>query len=211
MARAPAPAAARMRLAVTPRRKSPPPSATPMRCSHKAPAVSFEQRWSVWNFGGSQTTDWGCHARLQYRDLPHRRHRGGRGYSHFFRAAGLCARRRRTQFCRQRLRQRSLGPVQAERSCATLRAPPITGALVDGWQDITTDRTVTVGRHRRRAARQRLLRRRRRRLPFSLHPGLVHRQRVAAGQFTTFDFLPAYGTGDCRDQHLCAGLWVQGA
>ena len=59
---------------------------------------------------------------------------------------GLCAGRRRHQFSSRQWRQPD-DPTcsRPARSCATQSAPPTSPrALAYGWQDITTDRTVTV-------------------------------------------------------------------
>ena len=113
---------------------------------------SFEQRWSVWaaGFGGSQTTDGnaalgsnnttssiaGTAVGADYRFSPDTIAgfalagggtsfsvaNGGSGRSDLFQAGAFI--------------RHTVGPAY------------ISGALAYGWQDITTNRTVTVGRHR---------------------------------------------------------------
>ena len=130
------------------------------------PAAAFEQRWSVWaaGFGGSQTTRWQCGARLQRHDQQHRRHRGRRRLS--------ASRRSRSRVSRS--------PAAAPISASPMAAPAvpicsrpapivrhtigpayISAALAYGWQDVTTNRTVTVAgvdQLRARVQRQRLSR-----------------------------------------------------
>ena len=106
-------------------------------------------RWSVWaaGFGGSQTTDgnsvvgstfgdepdlWrGCRRRLSYRAVHDRR---------------VYARRRRHQFfARQRLGTGRSDLFQAGAFFRHTVGPAyLTAALAYGWQDVTTNRTLTV-------------------------------------------------------------------
>ena len=63
-----------------------------------------------------------CHARIEYRDLPHRRHRGRRRLSLLaFTIAGFALAGGGTSFCRQRL-SAAVAPTcsRPERSCATM-------------------------------------------------------------------------------------------
>ena len=92
----------------------------------------------------------------------------------------------------------------------TAARPISPAALAYGWQDITTDRTVTIAgidQLRARVQRQRLLGPRRRRL--SLRRAVIGGIGItpyAAAQFTTFD-LPAYAEAALvRRQQLCARL-----
>jgi uncharacterized protein with beta-barrel porin domain len=163
------------------------------------PAAPFEQRWSVWaaGFGGTQTTDgntalgsntatsriFGTAVGADYRFSPFTIAgfslagggtnfsvaNGGTGRSDLFQAGG---------FVRH-----------------TIGAAYISGALAYGWQDVTTDRTVTIaGIDQLRA-----------RFNANTYAGRVEGgyrfvapvlsgigiTPYAAGQFTTFD-LPAY-------------------
>ena len=112
------------------------------------PAVSFEQRWSVWaaGFGGSQTTDGnaalgsntatsrmaGTAVGADYRISP-------------FTIAGFALAGGATEFS---VANAGSGRSDLFQAGAFVRhdvGPAyISGALAYGWQDITTDRTVTV-------------------------------------------------------------------
>ena len=89
----------------------------------------------------------------------------------------------------------------------------ISGALAYGWQDVTTNRTVTIAgidQLRARVQRQRLLRPRRGRL--SLRHALDRRHRHHALRRRTVHHLRSAGlcrAGGRRHQHLRAGLWRQ--
>ena len=165
-----------------------------------AAADPFAQRWSVWaaGFGGSQTTDGNAALGSNTRDQQHLRHRGRRRLSLLAVYAGrLCAGRRRHQFHVAN----GLGSGRSDLFQAgafmrhTVGAAYISGALAYGWQDITTDRTVTVAgidQLRARVQRQRLFGPGRRRLSLcDAVDGRLGITPYAAGQFTTFD-LPAY-------------------
>jgi autotransporter-associated beta strand protein len=166
----------------------------------KAPrAMSFEQRWSVWaaGFGGSQTTDgnatagssntsssiYGTAVGADYRVSPDTLlgfalagggtnfsvTNGGSGRSDLFQAGAFA--------------RHTSGPAY------------ISAALAYGWQDVTTDRTLTIaGIDRLRAAFNanawsgRLEGGYRFVAPWTGGVGITP---YAAGQFTTFD-LPAY-------------------
>ena len=130
----------------------------------KAPPIvpSFQQRWSVWaaGYGGSQTTDGNAAARLEQHHEQHLRHGGRRRLSPLAEyARRFCARRRRHQFLGCKWRSAAAAPTcsRPARSCVTTSgAAYLTAALAYGWQDITTDRTVTVaGADRLRARVQR--------------------------------------------------------
>jgi uncharacterized protein with beta-barrel porin domain len=168
---------------------------------HKAPATAdtFNQRWSVWasGFGGSQTTDgdatlgsnsatsrvFGMAAGADYRFSPYTIAgfalagggtnfsvaNGGTGRSDLFQAGAFV--------------RHTVGPAY------------ISAALAYGWQDVTTDRTVTIAGIDRLLAEfnanaysgrveggYRLV------TPWMGGVGITP---YAAGQFTTFD-LPAY-------------------
>ena len=105
-------------------------------------------RWSVWaaGFGGSQTTDgnatlgsntttsriFGMAAGADYRFSP-------------YTLAGFALAGGGTNFSVGERRQRPLRPVPGRRLRPPHRRPAyLTGALAYGWQDITTDRTVTI-------------------------------------------------------------------
>ena len=127
----------------------------------------------------------------------HLRHRRRRRLSLLAGHAGrLCAGRRRHQFLGRQRISAAAAPTcsRPARSFGTMSAPAyLTGALAYGWQDITTDRTVTV------AGIDRL------RAEFNANawsgrveggyrfvtPWVLGITPYAAGQFTTFD-LPAY-------------------
>jgi uncharacterized protein with beta-barrel porin domain len=164
-----------------------------------APAVSFEQRWSVWaaGYGGSQTTDGnaalgsntatsrlaGTAVGADYRFSP-------------FTIAGFALAGGGTSFSVNNLGGGRSDLFQAGAFIRHTVGPAyLTAALAYGWQDITTDRTVTV------AGIDRL------RAEFNANAwsgrveggyrfvtpwvGGIGITPYAAGQFTTFD-LPAY-------------------
>jgi uncharacterized protein with beta-barrel porin domain len=164
-----------------------------------APAVSFEQRWSVWaaGYGGSQTTDGnaalgsntatsrlaGTAVGADYRFSP-------------FTIAGFALAGGGTSFSVNNLGGGRSDLFQAGAFIRHTVGPAyLTAALAYGWQDITTDRTVTVaGIDRLRAqfnanawsgrveGGYRFV------SPWVAGIGITP---YAAGQFTTFD-LPAY-------------------
>ena len=116
----------------------------------KAPVADpFAQRWSVWaaGFGGSQTTSGnavqGSNNTTQQPLRHGRRRRLPAVAGH---AGRLCARRRRHQF--QRRQQTRLGRSDLFQAGAfvrhTMGAAYLSGALAYGWQDITTNRTLTI-------------------------------------------------------------------
>jgi hypothetical protein len=144
-----------------------------------------------------------------------RRHRGRRRLSLLaVYDRRLCAGRRRHQLQRRQQRQRPVRPVPGRRLRPAHRVGPayISGALAYGWQDITTNRTVTApapiscapsstptpfGPPRRRLSFCRPWVGRRRHHALRRRP--VHHLRSA---------------GLCRKrsvrrQHVCAGLWRQ--
>ena len=164
-----------------------------------APAVSFEQRWSVWaaGFGGSQTTDGnaalgsntttsriaGTAVGADYRISPYTIagfalagggtsfgvNGFGSGRSDLFQAGAFV--------------RHNVGPVY------------LTAALAYGWQDVTTDRTVTVAGidHLRAEFNANAWSGRAEGGYRFVSPwiGGIGITPYAAGQFTTFD-LPAY-------------------
>ena len=164
-----------------------------------APAVAIEQRWSVWaaGYGGSQTTDGnatlgsntatsriaGTAVGADYRISP-------------YTIAGFALAGGGTSFAVNGFGSGRSDLFQAGAFVRhTAGAAYLTGALAYGWQDITTDRTVTV------AGIDRL------RAQFNANAfsgraeggyrfvapwvGGIGITPYAAGQFTTFD-LPAY-------------------
>ena len=165
--------------------------------AQKAPAPAFAQRWSVWaaGYGGAQTTDgsatagtntatsriYGTAVGADYRISP-------------FTVAGFALAGGGTNFDVNGL---GSGRSDLFQAGAYLRhvvgSAYITAALAYGWQDVTTDRTVTV------AGVDQL------RAQFNANawsgrvesgyrfvtPWMVGITPYAAGQFTTFD-LPAY-------------------
>jgi autotransporter-associated beta strand protein len=169
----------------------------------KAPPVApFQQRWSVWaaGFGGSQTTDgniatgsntatsrvYGTAIGADYRFSP-------------FTIAGFSLAGGGTNFS---VANNGTGRSDLFQAGAFIRhnvgAAYLSGALAYGWQDITTDRTVTIAGVDRLRAR------------FNANAwsgrveggyrfvapviGGVGFTPYAAGQFTTFE-LPAYAEG----------------
>ena len=164
------------------------------------PAESFDPRWSVWaaGFGGSQTTD--GNAALGSNTATSRicRHGGGRRLSLLaVHDRRLCAGRRRHQFQRrQRIGSGRSDLFQAGAFVRHTVGPAyISAALAYGWQDITTDRTVTIAgidqlraRFNANAWSGRAEGGYRFVTPWMGGIGITP---YAAGQFTTFD-LPAY-------------------
>jgi uncharacterized protein with beta-barrel porin domain len=164
-----------------------------------APAVSFEQRWSVWaaGYGGSQTTDGnaalgsntatsrlaGTAVGADYRISP-------------FTIAGFALAGGGTSFSVNGLGSGRSDLFQAGAFIRHTVGPAyLSGALAYGWQDITTDRTVTVAgidqlraRFNANAYSGRVEGGYRFVTPWAGGIGLTP---YAAGQFTTFD-LPAY-------------------
>ena len=164
-----------------------------------APAVSFEQRWSVWaaGYGGSQTTDGnaalgsntatsriaGTAVGADYRISP-------------YTIAGFALAGGGTSFSVNGFGSGRSDLFQAGAFVRHNAGPAyLTGALAYGWQDITTDRTVTIAGIDRLHAQ------------FNANAfsgraeggyrfvapwvGGIGITPYAAGQFTTFD-LPAY-------------------
>jgi uncharacterized protein with beta-barrel porin domain len=165
----------------------------------KAPVTAFEARWSVWaaGFGGAQTTDGntalgsnnttsriaGTAVGADYRFSP-------------YTLAGFAMAGGGTSFSVNGLGSGRSDLFQAGAFVRhTAGAAYLTGALAYGWQDITTDRTVTIaGIDRLRAGFNanafsgRLEGGYRFVAPWIGGVGLTP---YAAGQFTTFE-LPAY-------------------
>jgi autotransporter-associated beta strand protein len=160
------------------------------------PAPSFEQRWSVWTagYGGSQTAN--GNAALGSNDASHSIYGTAVGADYRISPdllAGFALAGGGTSFSVDRL---GSGRSDLFQAGAFLRrtsgAAYLSGALAYGWQDITTDRTVTVaGIDHLRAE-----------FDANAWSGRIeggYRLSVlgagvtpyAAGQFTTFD-LPAY-------------------
>ena len=144
----------------------------------KAPAGRRSVRAALERVGGGfwRVADhrWQCGARIEHSDQP-TSYGGAVGADYRFSPytiAGFALAGGGTNFVRQRLGQRTLRPVPGRRLRAPHRRPGLfSGALAYGWQDITTDRTVTVAgadQLRAQVQRQRILRARRRRLSFCL-------------------------------------------
>jgi uncharacterized protein with beta-barrel porin domain len=167
---------------------------------HKAPVMAdpFTQRWSVWaaGYGGSQTTD--GNAALGSNNT--RSNLGGVSVGADYRfspytIAGFALAGGATNFSVNGLGSGRSDLFQAGAFVRhTIGAAYLTGALAYGWQDVTTDRTVTI-------AGTDLLRARFNANAWSgrveggyrfvtpwMAMGITP---YAAGQFTTFD-LPAY-------------------
>jgi len=164
-----------------------------------APAASFEQRWSVWaaGYGGSQTSD--GNAALGSNTATSRIAGVAVGADYRFSPntiAGFALAGGGTSFSVNTLGSGRSDLFQAGAFVRHNVGPAyLTGALAYGWQDITTDRTVTV------AGIDRL------RAQFNANAwsgraeggyrfvtpwvGGIGLTPYAAGQFTTFD-LPAY-------------------
>jgi uncharacterized protein with beta-barrel porin domain len=167
-----------------------------------SPVVPFQQRWSVWaaGFGGSQTTDgntatgsntatsrvYGTAVGADYRISP-------------FTIAGFALAGGGTNFSVANNGNGRSDLFQAGAFVRhTIGAAYLSGALAYGWQDVTTDRTVTVAGIDQLRAR------------FNANAwsgrveggyrfvapvlGGVGFTPYAAGQFTTFE-LPAYAEG----------------
>ena len=171
----------------------------PLSTARRRWRKTYDPRWSVWaaGFGGSQTTDgntalgsntttsrlFGIAAGADYCLLAQHRRR-------------LCAGRRRHQFQRQWFGSGRSDLFQAGAFVRhTAGAAYVTAALAYGWQDVTTDRTVTIaGVDRLRAqfnanaCSGRVEGGYRFVTPWMGGVGITP---YAAGQFTTFD-LPAY-------------------
>ena len=154
--------------------------------------------------------------RLQHRDQPGVRHRGRRRLS-------VLAGNRRPVLRSPAAAPASASPMAAPDAPTCSRPAPSSStpsdrpifprALAYGWQDVTTDRTVTIAGIDRSAGRvqsQRLVRPRRRRLSLchavdgrprdhALCRGAVHDLRSAG----------LCGKRHLRRQHLCAGLRLQ--
>ena len=151
-------------------------------------------------------------AGIEHRNQPHLRRRGRRRLSLLaVHARRLCAGRRRHQLQR-RQRRLAAAPTcsRPAPSSGTTSAPAyLSAALAYGWQDITTDRTVTIAgidqlraQFNANALSGRVEGGYRFVTPWM---GSASRPTPPA-QFTTFD-LPAYAEQrDRRRQHLCAGL-----
>ena len=160
------------------------------------PAPTFEQRWAVWaaGYGGSQTT--GGNAALGANTASSRVYGGAAGADYWFSpqtVAGFALAGGGTQFSVADGGSGRSDLFQAGAFVRHTQGPAyITAALAYGWQDITTDRTVTaVGIDRLRAQ-----------FNANAYSGRIEGgYRVAnpwlaitpyaAGQFTTFE-LPAY-------------------
>ena len=182
------------------------------------PVVPFEQRWSVWaaGFGGSQTTDgnatvgsnnttssvYGTAVGADYRISP-------------YTIAGFALAGGGTNFS---VAGSGFGHSDLFQAGAfvkhTVGAAYISAALAYGWQDITTNRTVTAaGTNQLRAQFNanafsgRLEGGYRFVAPWVGGIGITP---YAAAQFTTFDLPGLCRAGRGRLQCLCAGLWRQG-
>ncbi|SEM97342.1 autotransporter domain-containing protein [Bradyrhizobium sp. OK095] len=167
--------------------------------SRKAPVQAFEQRWAVWaaGFGGAQTTD--GNASLGSNTATSRIAGAVAGADYWFSpstVAGFALAGGGTNFS---VANGGTGRSDLFQAGAFVRhnagAAYVTGALAYGWQDITTDRTVTVAgadhlqaRFNANAYSGRLEGGYRLIAPWTGGVGLTP---YAAAQFTTFD-LPAY-------------------
>ena len=154
----------------------------------------FAQRWAVWAaaYGGSQSTDgnapWARTRRAA--SWCRRRRRLSFLAGHDCR---ICAGRRRHQFRRRNGSARPLRPLPG-RCLPPAQVGPayITAALAYGWQDITTDRAVTIaGVDRLRAQFHANAWSGRLEGGYRFTSQGLAGTPYAAGQFTTFD-LPAY-------------------
>ena len=166
---------------------------------NKAPVASFEQRWSTWvaGFGGSQTTDgntavgsnsatssiYGTAVGADYRFSPYTIAgfslagggtnfsvaNAGTGHSDLFQAGAFV--------------HHTIGPAY------------LSAALAYGWQDVTTDRTVTMsGVEQLRARFDANAWSGRAEGGYRFVTPVMGVTPYAAGQFTTFD-LPSYAEG----------------
>jgi uncharacterized protein with beta-barrel porin domain len=174
----------------------------------KAPpvAASFEQRWGVWaaGFGGSQTTN-GDSAGLGSNDTRSSIYGTAVGADYRFSPntiAGFALAGGGTSFSVNNLGSGRSDLFQAGAYVRhTLGAAYITGALAYGWQDITTNRTLSVAgldqlraQFNANAWSGRLEGGYRFVAPWVGGAGITP---YAAGQFTTFD-LPSYSTWSRR-------------
>ncbi|MET4625582.1 uncharacterized protein with beta-barrel porin domain [Bradyrhizobium sp. I1.8.5] len=116
--------------------------------SRKAPAQTFAQRWNVWaaGFGGSQTTD--GDATLGSNSTTSRIAGTAAGADYWFSpntVAGFALAGGGTSFS---VANGGTGRSDLFQAGAFVRhnagAAYVTGALAYGWQDVTTDRTVTI-------------------------------------------------------------------
>jgi autotransporter-associated beta strand protein len=157
---------------------------------------TFEARWNVWaaGFGGSQRTD--GHSALGTGATASRIYGGAVGADYWFApqtVAGFALAGGGTQFSVADAGSGKSDLFQAGAFIRHTEGPAyITGALAYGWQDITTDRAVTMaGIDRLRAQFDANAYAGRIESGYRLsHPWLAVTP-YAAGQFTTFD-LPAY-------------------
>ena len=137
--------------------RRPVPRAMPIAMFTKAPPAPFEPRWSVWaaGFGGSQTTD--GNAAVGSNNTTSRMSGTAVGADYLFSPntlAGFALAGGGTSFCVNGLGTGRSDLFQAGAYVRHTNGPAyITAALAYGWQDITTNRTVTH-RRRRSAARR---------------------------------------------------------
>jgi uncharacterized protein with beta-barrel porin domain len=183
----------------------------------KAPPQNFEARWNVWaaGFGGSQTTD--GNAAVGSNGATSRIAAAAVGAEYRFSPntiAGFALAGGGTNY----VVGNGLGSGRSDLFQAgayarhTMGAAYIAGALAYGWQDVTTNRTVTLAGLDQLAGplqRQRLLRPARRRLSFCL--AVDGRRRHTLCRRSVHHLRPARlcRTGCHRHQQFRAGLWRQ--
>jgi uncharacterized protein with beta-barrel porin domain len=166
---------------------------------NKAPVASFEQRWSTWvaGFGGSQTTDgntavgsnsatsrvYGTAVGADYRFSPDT-------------VAGFSLAGGGTNFSVANAGSGHSDLFQAGAFVRhTVGAAYLSAALAYGWQDVTTDRTVTIsGVDQLRARFNANAWSGRVEGGYRFATPAIGVTPYAAGQFTTFD-LPSYAEG----------------
>ncbi len=128
--------------------KFPAPHVMPMRCSPRRRRRDLRSALERVGGGLRRLADhrWQCGARLQHRDLEHLRHRGWRRLSHLaVHDRRFCAGRRRHELSVANSGSGHSDLFQAGAFIRHTVGPAyVSAALAYGWQDITTNRTVTA-------------------------------------------------------------------
>ena len=193
-------------------------SAMPTRCSPRRHwRRTYEPRWSLWaaGFAGSQTTD--GNTALGSNSATSRLFGTAAGADYWFSAhtlAGFALAGGGTSFSVVNGGSGRSDLFQAGAFVRHSNGPAyISAALAYGWQDVTTDRTVTIaGVDRLRAEFNANAWSRPRRRRLSLRHAMGGRRRHHALCGGTVHHLRPSGlcrTGGLRRQHLRAGLWLE--